>query len=453
MQIAIDRDLQDRTSKDYIINTMTNGGRYSVRRGMLAEKSVLSRWPKSETRVDIALLVSALFLQRFSLPFGQTYLMLEFLPAAVILPHQFLSGKLVLQYDRLLWFLVAMTAVSYSLLLNFSSTMLASYSLFVVLYSFMTLRRPCTAGQYKNTLQAFQFLVLILSCIGVVQFFAQFVINGRQLIMFYGIVPDFLFGFFYAGGENTIHPLYQGSAILKSNGLFLGEPSNFSQITALGILIEVLEFRRPRYLLIMALGFLVAYSGTGLITLLLFLPLAGLRHSRAGLSVLLVVMFALGLLATGVVEMSVFSSRVGEFQDPQASAFVRFVGPLKLTAQQFDTAPLRSLLVGNGPGTAKNFIVTRLYSGGEANWFKLFVEYGIIGSFIFACFLASCLRNSRCPGLVLWALVFSYVAYGGLVDPKWVIILVVLCTLSGPKARQDPMYDMSGYRPFVAPSP
>ena len=111
------------------------------------------------------------------------------------------------------------------------------------------------------------------------------------------------------------------ATFIKSNGIFLTEASILSQITALGILIEVLEFRRPRYLVVMALGFLVAYSGTGLLLLLIFLPLAGLRHGRAGLSALLVTMFVAGLFATGIIDLSAFTSRIGEFQETRVERF------------------------------------------------------------------------------------------------------------------------------------
>jgi hypothetical protein len=55
---------------------MTSVSQYGANRGMLAEISEASLCPsdKSETRIDIALLVSALFLQRFSLPFRGTWL-------------------------------------------------------------------------------------------------------------------------------------------------------------------------------------------------------------------------------------------------------------------------------------------------------------------------------------------------------------------------------------------
>jgi hypothetical protein len=228
---------------------------------------------------------------------------------------------------------------------------------------------------------------------------------------------------------------------MRSNAIFLAEPSILSQITALGILIEVLEFRRPRYLLVMALGFLVAYSGTGLALLLLFLPLAGVRHGRAGISVLLVVMFALAVFTTGIFDLSAFTSRVSEFDDTRSSAFERFVSPLWLAAKQFDTASLQVLVLGSGPGTAKTFGDTMNGHGSLATWFKLFYEYGIIGSFIFFCFLASCLRRSRCPGLVVAAILFAYVFLQGIMT-----IAIPLCALSGSEPRRGRLDRTSQYR-------
>ena len=383
---------------------------------------------KSATRIDIALLASALFLQRFSLPFGDTFLNLSLVAIGFILLHEFLSGKLLIQYDRLLWFLALALAATSSLLLNFKSMMLTGYFLFVVFYSLFTLYRPSTSDQYKRTLQAFQFLVMLLSCLGVAQFFAQFVVDGKALQNFYWLLPDILTRSPAAWFAN---PRYFGNGILKSTGMFLAEPSFLSQFTALGILIEVLEFRRPRCLLVMALGFLVAYSGTGLLLLLIFLPLAGLRHAKAGLAGLFVVLFMLGLFATGIFDPSVFTSRVGEFDAPGSSGFARFVSPLWLAAKNFDTASLQALLIGNGPGTTKTF-GDLWYGGGQlADWFKPFYEYGIIGSFIFCCFLASCFRRLRCPGLVVAAIIFGFLF---LQTP--LTVAIALCTLSGSEPRR-----------------
>jgi hypothetical protein len=100
------------------------------------------------------------------------------------------------------------------------------------------------------------------------------------------------------------------------------------------------------------------------------------------------------------------------------------------------------LLVGSGPGMAKTFQDTR-HGGGElANWFKLFYEYGIIGYFIFICFLASCLRRSRCPGVVIAAIIFAFLFLQGIMT-----IIIPLCTLNGPEHRRRRIDEGSRYEP------
>jgi hypothetical protein len=400
-------------------------------------------------RVDFTLLASALFLQRFSLPFGNTFLMLDLVPVVFLLVYQFGSGKLVMQYDRLLWFVALVAAATYSLWLNFNSKLLTSYFLLLTLYWLLTLSRPSTPGQYDTTLRTFQFLVMLLSWLAVAQFFAQFVVDGRKLIMFYGIVPDLLLEFFYRGGnEYTIIPLT--GSLIKSNGLFLSEPSALSQVTAFGILIEILEFRRPRYLLAMVPGFLLAYSGTGLMILLVFLPLAGLRNYRAGLAAAAAVTVAFGLIVTGIIDLSVFLGRAGEFEDTHASGFLRFVAPPQLAARQVDTASLQALLFGSGPGSAKNFNTTVWYSAFTPTWFKLFIEYGIIGSSIILCFFASCLRRSRGPGVMRAAFACSYLFVMGSLSTWFMTVVVVLCTLHGPEARPGRIVDSRRSEPAFA---
>jgi hypothetical protein len=408
----------------------------------------------SDAGVDLALLFSALFLQRFSLSFGNTLLSLDIVPAVIILTHQFASGRLVIQYDRLLWFLVAGLAITCAFLLHFKSTMLSSYFLFMVLYSLFTLSRPCGHDRYRATLRAFQFLVAVLSLLSVAQFVGQFVVDGREIVRFFGIFPKFLFASFDnegINGVNTIIPITSGSSLIKSNGIFLTEPSTLSQVGALGILIEVVEFRRPRYLILIALGLLFSYSGTGLMTLLIFLPVAGL-HRRSGLPVVVVVIFASALFSTGIIDVSAFLSRANEFQNDQSSGFQRFIAPFWLAAQHFDTGSTQELLFGEGPGTLKDFVFRFWYGiGASGTWIKLIYEYGLIGSFLFVCFLVSCLKGSRCPRLVLAAIVFDFIFLGGLLlSTPFLIMMIVLCTLNGPKPGRDHIDRTSRYQSSLA---
>jgi hypothetical protein len=416
---------------------------YGVADAFEASKSSTAGSDRSAARTDIALLVSTLFLQRFTLPFGNTSLHLDLVAIGVILIYQFLCGKLVIEYDRLLWFLGFGMAVTGSLLLNFKSTMLTGYSQFILFYFLLTFSRSSTPDQYKRTLHAFQCLVMLLSSLGVAQFFAQFVVDGRSLINFYGIVPNVLFSDPAVG----MHDPRMYGKIIKATGLFLPEPSALSQLTALGILIEILKFRRPGYLLVMAAGFLLAYSGTGIMLLLLLLPLAGLRGKEVALPALCVVILMVGAVATGIIDLSAFTGRIGEFDETNSSAFNRFVAPLWLAAERFDFGALPALLAGSGPGTVKT-AWDPWFGGSEANWFKLFYEYGVIGSFIFGCFLASCLRRSRCPGVVIAALIFRYLVLQGTMN-----LAIPLCMLSGSDPRHRHFRGSSQYEPTLLAGP
>jgi hypothetical protein len=398
------------------------GGRRELLEENLASQGLADA---SAVRVDAALLASALFLQRISLPvFGST-LGLDFVAATLIFGHQFASGRLFIQYDRLLWFLLLVVAASASWLLNADSKR-TSYSLFLVMYSLFTLARPSTPDQYKGTLRAFQFLVLILSWLAIVQFLAHFVISPARLVMFFGIIPDSL----------LTHPGEAVEAGVKSNGIFLSEASYLSLTGALGILVEILEFRRPRYLLVITLAFLLAYGGSGLSTLLLCLPLAAFVNPKAQLPAIVVALFALLLFATGFIHLSMFTSRVGEFEDPRASGFVRFVSSFWQVADHFKTASLSELLFGKGPGYG--YVRAAFYETSSNSWFKLFLEYGAFGAFVFTCFLTSCFRRSQCPKPLLVALIYNFLFTGsfGLIGSFTSLIMVVLCTLSRPAPRR-----------------
>jgi hypothetical protein len=288
---------------------------------------------------------------------------------------------------------------------------------------------------------------LIIASLAILQFLAQFVVDGAQIIQFFGIIPDFLLQAkaIYEGpdvqlGAHTIIPITPGSSLIKSNGIFLSEPAVMSAMAALGILIEVVEFRRPRYLVLLVLGLLLSYSGTGIIILLITLPFTGLVHARAQLPALLVAFFALALVGTGIIDASVFSSRIGEFEDVNASGFQRFISSFWIAAEHFDTASLQALIRGNGPATMKEFVHVANYNSLSNTWLKLLYEYGLIGALIFTGFLASCFRASWCPKPVMVALIYSYLfGADNLINTYFLTIMVVICTLSvsgTPKMKQ-----------------
>jgi hypothetical protein len=396
------------------------------------------------TRVDIALLASALFLQRFGLPFFHTRLTFDFVFAAFIFVHQFATGKLFIQYDRLFWFVVVLMAATSSLLLNFQSSMLASYGLFVLIYFLFTVSRPSTPEQYQNTLQGFQFLLLILSCLGIVQYLSTFIMNPERLVMFFGIFPS------------SLLPYAQGGVVSgqKINGIFLVEASTMSQMMALGILVEVLEFRRARYLVMLTLALLLAYTGTGITILLVGLPLAFLMNRRVQLPLLLIGLFACVLFTMGIIHLSVFTSRLGEFNQSQSSGyassgFARYVAPFWMAADYFPTASIAQLLSGNGPHFGFVFKNGRLSCACGSAWFNFVYYYGLIAAFVFTCFWVCCFRRSRCPKPLLIALIYWQWVIGNILGVFTLIIMVVLCTLNGPELRRRRVNEAIQHQPAL----
>jgi hypothetical protein len=445
MRVAKNRVPRAPPLKDGTINSVASVGQ----RGPETAAASVRPTYNSAARVDIALLVSALFLQRFTLPFfGGKSTSLCMVPIAVIFVHQFASGRLLIQYDRLLWYILLALAATSSLLLNFSKSSLSSYSLFLIIYFLFTLHHPSNTYQYKETLKGFQVLMLILSCLAILQFPAQFIVDPRALLMFFGIFPDVLLP--YHAGVNTMG-IIGPAGLIKSNGIFLTEASTMSQIVAIALLIEVLEFRRPRYLVVLTLGLLLAYSGTGISILLISFPVAFLVNRRAQLPVLMVSIIAIGLLATGIIHSSTFTGRLGEFQDTGASGFMRFVSPFWMAADYFHTGSLWEFLFGNGLGGI-GFVPLGFYTKSGDTWFNLVYEYGLLAAFVFTCFLGFCFRRSWCPTPVIVGLVYNYLFTGNvLLDPAYLTIVVVLCTLNGPTVPRGQMDEAGRSRlPVVA---
>src|SRR6516162_6253456 len=105
---------------------MTTTSQSSGANGLAADARAISSRPTSASdkwslRADTALLASALFLQRFALPFpGGKSVALSILPITVIFSYQFAANRLLIQYDRLWWFLLLALSATTSLLFTLS---------------------------------------------------------------------------------------------------------------------------------------------------------------------------------------------------------------------------------------------------------------------------------------------------------------------------------------------
>lgn len=238
------------------------------------------------------------------------------------------------------------------------------------------------------------FCLTALAIAGIVEFVLQFV--GLRLFQFSGLVPDkFLIEDLYA----VVIP-FGDSAMLRSNGFFLVEPSVFSQFMAIGIVVETLYTRHSRHLLRLGLcfaGLLVSLSGTGWMVLGSFVIVLAFTSGSRGLlsAAILIIGIALalgiGLLVVPDVTNGILD-RTSEFTLPGTSGNERFVTPFMALNAVLDAAPW-TFFTGIGPGASEQILVPFFYRLNTP--VKILLEYGIGGLFFYLALLISGSRPRR----------------------------------------------------------
>ena len=258
---------------------------------------------------------------------------------------------------------------------------------------------------------------------GLLQYIGQFFIHDQWLVDFSQYIPDSIRA---TQGYNTSIPV---GLMYKSNGFFLLEPSSFSQLMAIALLCEWTLFRRIGRMSVLALGLLVSYSGTGLLTLALgaMFPLGPRTVVRAlGLAALGgLVFFLLGDL----LHLSFTLDRVNEFSTPGSSGSARFVAPVQLLQEQIGNgSDIVHVLLGNGPGSVTRAV--RSYTFFDPTWTRLLFEYGLLGSIAFLWFFIQTMNRFSSPAAIRAGLFFCWLLMGdGLATPESAAMIFMIAGL------------------------
>lgn len=396
--------------------------------------------------ISVALL-STTVLQSVGINFGSYSLNAALLGMYGCLGVAALSGALSFSRQRLVAYSVAITLALASLLVNANfarvdRSSLSSYLLLVMMYlpfvftfssesegspsagSGASTQRPWSqargarAPSARWALEHFSGIALFCAAAGIAQFFAQFVLHADWLFDFSASLPPFLRG---PEGYNTVIPVGNW---FKSNGFFFREPSGFSFIMALALVVEWELGKRWLRIAAFALALLLTYSGTGILALLIALlfPLGWTTVQRF---VLLAAVGALVLLVFGdALNLSFTLDRVQEFGSERSSAYIRYVAPLRVVADTFGIESWTPWL-GQGPGAI--FRQTLAYEFHDPTWAKLLVEYGLLGSLPFVVLFASALCGGALASPVRAALFAYWLAMGGhLLSPEVNFMALVL---------------------------
>jgi hypothetical protein len=355
----------------------------------------------------VVVLIGCIILQRFALPVAGGAFGLSFVIGLSVAAWGLLRGIFVIEPARFVLFIVMVAALLLTRVVSDRPFSVLSLLMLLALYAPFILIMPLPHGAYRRLLLAFQTVAAVVAGCGIVQFAIQFIAGQAWMFPFDRLLPTSLF----VPDFNLVIEL--GNGITKSTGFWLLEPSILSQLMAIAILIELRWFWRPAMLALFGTGIFLAFSGTGLLLLAALLPAVliarGVMHWFV---VLALAVIGVAWLLADTFPVSFFMGRLGEFGNTQSSGSMRFLGPYWATFDLFPGRP--DLLVsGVGPGAAFDAVAHLDYGAHDASWFKLLVEYGLIGALPFAVFYGYCLFAGSPDCLLSAAFLFVVLFLGG----------------------------------------
>jgi hypothetical protein len=404
----------------------------SVRRDELVAVETDTEFGSSRAlRIALVAIVLAVTVgQRLALNIGSFPVNLVFLAMYALLVIAIGFERMLVSTPRLLVFgamvAIALASTFVNLAFNRDQVSTSSLALLLAIYlPYVCVLKPGTLGNTDRDFAIGVFLDIGFACalLGIVQFYAQFVLRPPWLFDFLPYVPDVLHG---SDRYNTVVPV-GALSLFKSNGFFFREPSGFSLLVAFTLICEFVSRRRGWRLLTLGLALLVTYSGTGILalaigmlfplgvkTLLRFITVGGV----AGL-----VFLSLG----EVMHLDFTVGRVGEFQGERSSAYIRFIAPIRLIRETLTEHPW-SALIGHGPGAISR--ERQAYEFHDPTWAKLLFEYGLLGFALMVTLVWLTLRRSTLPIQIRAVLFCSWLIMGGqLLSPEHNFMLLALAGL------------------------
>src|SRR5271156_381607 len=131
-------------------------------------------------------------------------------------------------------------------------------------------------GEGDRIVQFFLGVVTLLALLGIAQYALQFVVGSHFLFPIENFVPSS----FIVQHYNAQAALSYGSQVYRPNGVFMLEPSFFSQVLAVAIVAELCTLARAGRLAVFGFALLVSYSGTGMLVLAVCLPIYVVTRRR-----------------------------------------------------------------------------------------------------------------------------------------------------------------------------
>jgi hypothetical protein len=350
-------------------------------------------------------LISVTFLSKFGFPpFGAQGLGASLFVMLAALLIGSIAGCVSIEPRRLTFYFLMIGCLGMMQILQPNSFSPTSLLLLVAVHLPYVFTVP-QSNDGERIIKFFIQIATVFALLGIAQFGLMRVVDVRYLFPIENFVPNTLIVQHFNHQAVTEY----GSHDYRANGVFLLEPSFFSQLLAVAIVAELGTLARLTRLALFGLALLVSYSGTGIIVLAICLPLGIVAQRRWGL--LLVGLCALVVLIPlqEYLHVDRLVSRVGEFGSSQSSGYYRFVGGFYLF-DHFLWQDLWRTLFGYGAGSFTTYASHD--AAGEIALFKIVFEFGLLGAVAYFGFLFACLLYSPAPRLLTLAVGITYLLSG-----------------------------------------
>jgi hypothetical protein len=321
----------------------------------------------------------------------------------------FAAGLLSLHPVRLSLFLLLAGVLSITSLFGVAEFSVSSMAMFVVLHlPFVFAGNQVARPDGRPPIHEFFLnLALVIGVCAMLQFFLQSVVPVRFLFPMENFVPPaFVMQHFNSQGV-----LEYGSSTYRANGVFLPEPSYFSQLMGIAIVLELCMQGRWLRLAIYSVALLTAGAGTGVMIVAVCVPLLLIRRGRWDLLLIGIA----GIAAVAAFGSSTYvghlASRAGEFDAVGSSAFARFIGGFYLFDQFLWDDPLRTLF-GFGAGSFSEYAGRAHYAVAEMPLFKMVLEFGVLGALCYFLVLGYFLFSSPAPKILVLAILIAFLLNG-----------------------------------------
>ena len=367
----------------------------------------------------LSILCATLILKLSIPPFSDRGISISLFVLPVVALLGFASRTLGIDATRLAIFLFLTGALSVISLFGAAELSVSSLAMFTVVhlpFVFGAKPTPGTAapaldgvrdGIATSIHSAFLSLALVLAWCGIAQFFLQSVVDVRFLFPIENFFPSSL----VVQHFNSQGIVEYGSQTYRANGVFLPEPSFFSQLMGIAIVLELCLRGRWHRLAVYGVALVSAAAGTGLLILAICVPLLILKRSRWDLLLLA----AVGIAVVGALGDSSYAghlaSRAGEFNANGSSAFARFIGGFYLFDQFLWNDPWRTLF-GFGAGSFSELASHSHYSVAEMPLFKMILEFGLLGALLYFLVIGYFLFSSPAPKLLSLAIAIGFLLNG-----------------------------------------